>query len=67
MGWLVHMPRCCVQGDKVKKGQALGYVEQLGTHFPVEVRRALRMGRGGGHTVSCCIHRDGDSSWASRP
>ena len=26
------------QGDQIKKGQILGYVEQLGTHFAVEVR-----------------------------
>ena len=27
-----------VQGDKVKKGQAVAYIEQLGTFVPVEVR-----------------------------
>ena len=26
------------EGDQIKKGQVLGYVEQLGTHFAVEVR-----------------------------
>ncbi len=26
------------QGDKVKKGQVLGYIEQLGTFMPVSVR-----------------------------
>ena len=28
---------CCVQGDKVKKGQVVAYVEQLGTYVPIEV------------------------------
>ncbi len=32
------MHPCPNQGDQVKKGQALAYVEQLGTHFVVEVR-----------------------------
>lgn len=27
-----------VQGDKVKKGQTVAYIEQLGTFVPVEVR-----------------------------
>ena len=27
-----------VQGDKVKKGQIVAYIEQLGTFVPVEVR-----------------------------
>ncbi len=26
-----------LQGDKVKSGQVLGYVEQLGTFVPIEV------------------------------
>ena len=29
---------CGVQGDKVKKGQVLGYIEQLGTFMPVQAR-----------------------------
>ncbi len=33
-----HARTCDTQGDQIKKGQPLGYVEQLGTHFPVEVR-----------------------------
>lgn len=28
------------EGDQVKKGQALGFVEQLGSHFPVEAPQA---------------------------
>lgn len=28
----------CVQGDKVKKGQTVAYVDQLGTFVAVEVR-----------------------------
>ena len=28
----------CAQGDKVKKGQVLGYIEQLGTFMPVQAR-----------------------------
>ena len=28
-----------LQGDEVKKGQALGFIEQLGTYVPVEVRQ----------------------------
>lgn len=31
--------RGCAQGDKVKKGQVLGYIEQLGTFMPVQVPR----------------------------
>ena len=31
-------PKSFSQGDQIKKGQILGYVEQLGTHFAVEVR-----------------------------
>lgn len=27
-----------LQGDKVKKGQTVAYIEQLGTFVPVEVR-----------------------------
>ena len=38
----------CVQGDQVKKGQLLGYVEQLGTFVAVEVRGAKGGGGGGG-------------------
>ncbi len=26
--------------DQIKKGQALAYVEQLGTHFPIEAPQA---------------------------
>ena len=33
------MLRGCAQGDKVKKGQVLGYIEQLGTFMPVQVPR----------------------------
>lgn len=29
---------CFLQGDKVKKGQIVAYIEQLGTFVPVEVR-----------------------------
>ena len=29
----------CLQGDEVKKGQPLGFIEQLGTYVPVEVRQ----------------------------
>ena len=28
------------EGDQVKKGQALGFIEQLGSHFPVEAPQA---------------------------
>jgi len=28
------------EGDQIKKGQVLGFVEQLGTHFPVEAPQA---------------------------
>lgn len=28
-----------VQGDKVKKGQTVAYIEQLGTFVPVEVHQ----------------------------
>lgn len=28
------------EGDQIKKGQPLGYVEQLGTHFPIESPQA---------------------------
>jgi len=28
------------EGDKVKKGQVVAYIEQLGTHFPVECPQA---------------------------
>ena len=30
-----------LQGDKVKKGQIVAYIEQLGTFVPVEVSCAL--------------------------
>ena len=30
-----------LQGDQLKKGQTLGYVEQLGTYVPVEVRERI--------------------------
>lgn len=30
-----------VQGDKVKKGQTVAYIEQLGTFVPVEVSRIM--------------------------
>ena len=32
------------EGDGVKKGQVLGYVEQLGTHFAIEVRESRLYG-----------------------
>ena len=43
--WQVALVVCChalryivgVQGDKVKKGQVVAYIEQLGTFVPVEV------------------------------
>ncbi len=33
------------QGDQVKKGSPLGYVEQLGTHFAVEASQAGEVAR----------------------
>ena len=30
-----------MQGDKVKKGQVLGYIEQLGTFMPVQARHLM--------------------------
>ena len=35
-GDYIH-PHLVLQGDKVKSGQVLGYVEQLGTFVPIEV------------------------------
>ena len=33
------------QGDEVKKGQPLGFIEQLGTYVPVEVASLSLKGR----------------------
>lgn len=35
------MARGTAQGDKVKKGQVLGYIEQLGTFMPVQARHHM--------------------------
>lgn len=32
---------CMLQGDKVKKGQTVAYIEQLGTFVPVEVCKSM--------------------------
>ena len=37
-------PHLMLQGDKVKSGQVLGYVEQLGTFVPIEVGCSLSFG-----------------------
>eukprot|EP00967_Tisochrysis_lutea_P057028 scaffold72230_cov18-Tisochrysis_lutea.AAC.1 len=44
-GWVSKLllacpPPACLQGDQLKKGQTLGYVEQLGTYVPVEAPQA---------------------------
>jgi hypothetical protein len=31
------MLRLTMQGDQVKRGQTLGFIEQLGTYVPIEV------------------------------
>ena len=46
-----------LQGDKVKSGQVLGYVEQLGTFVPIEVRCSL--------SVSVQLFLGRGSAWAA--
>ncbi len=45
-----------VQGDKVKKGQTVAYIEQLGTFVPVEVRT---------HLLSSLLHPDPALLWTA--